>query len=673
MVDPVGSAAGRAIVAEDLFRIRGVSDPQISPDGDRIVFVVTQASEQGDEYSSNIWMVHSSGGQPRRFTAGPRRDYGPRWSLDGKCLAFFSDRESRGRSQLYVMPSDGGEAVKITDLENGLAGASPVWSPDGTRLAFTARVGGWQEPKDEKERGKSRPARVITTAMYKFDGEGFTHDRPTEVFVIPAKGGEPRQLTRAGVPAAWPAWSPDGRFVAFVSDHRPNWDEDWTTDIFVVSADGGESRRLTDTAGPVGQPTFSPDGRTIVYVGHRYPRDDGRNAHLFSVPIEGGKAVCLSESLDRPVWDFGRIGDFARPVWSADGDWIFFVGRDRATYPVYRVRPKGGELAARIIGGERSITGLSVARLTGHIAFAATDPTSPAEVFVANPDGTGERRVTDLNREWSAAVAPSPPERFSYRVDDNDLDGWIMKPFDFDPGKRYPALLWIHGGPHREFGYYYSHEFQVDAGAGYVLIYTNPRGSQGYGEAFSRACVGDWGGGDFRDIMAGLDEALRRYSFIDPERLGVIGISYGGYLTNWTITHTTRFKAACSEGSISNIHTQFGTSDIGHIWNVGESGGRLPWEDPAWYIERSPLTHVRNVATPLLLIHAEEDLRCPIDQAEQFFVALKKLRKDVTFVRFPGESHTFAALGRPRHRVERHRIILDWFEKNLRQPSERRS
>jgi dipeptidyl aminopeptidase/acylaminoacyl peptidase len=667
MVHEEGTPAKRAIVAEDLLRIRGVSDPQISPDGDRVAFVVTQASEENDEYTSNIWVVHTAGGPPRRFTAGLRRDYGPRWSLDGMRLAFFSDRESKGKSQLYVMPSDGGEAVKITDLENGVAGAGPVWSPDGSRLAFIARVGGWREPKEEKERGKSQPARVITTAKYKFDGEGFIHDRPTQVFVVRADGGEPLQVTHGDVPAAWPGWSPDGQFIAFVSDRRPNWDEDWATatDLFIVSAAGGDLVRLTDTAGPIWQPLFSPDGRTIVYVGHRYPGDDGRNAHLFSIPFEGGKAVCLTESLDRPVWDFGR------PVWSADGEWILFVARDRATYPVYRVRAKDGGPAARIIGGERCITGLSVARLTGHIAFAVTDPTCPAEVFVANPDGTAERPLTDLNREWNAAVLPSQPERFIYRRNDNDIDGWIMKPFDFDPRKRYPALLWIHGGPHREFGYYYSHEFQVDAGAGYVLIYTNPRGSQGYGEAFSRACVGDWGGGDFRDIMAGLDEALRRYSFIDPERLGVIGISYGGYMTNWTITHTTRFKAACSEGSINNIHTQFGTSDIGHIWNVGESGGRLPWEDPAWYIEHSPLTHVRNVETPLLLIHAENDLRCPIDQAEQFFVALKKLRKDVTFVRFPGESHTFAALGRPRHRLERHRIILDWFGKNLQQPPDR--
>ena len=435
MIDPVDrSTARRAIVAEDLTRVQGVSDAQISPDGARIAFVLTRASNETDEYTSNVWIAPAAGGEPRRFTTGARRAYGPRWSPDGTRLAFFSDRESPGKFQLYVMPSSGGEAVKITDLQNGVAGGGPVWSPDGRRLAFVAKVGGWQEPKDEKERGKSRPARVITTAMYKFDGEGFTLDRPAQVFVVAADGGESRQLTHGDVSAAWPAWSPDGRFVAFASDRRPNWDEDWSFDVFVVPADGGDPRRVTDTTGPTWQPMFSLDGQSIVYVGHRYPRDDGRNPHLLSVPLEGGTPVCLTESLDRPVWDF------ARPVWSADGESILFVGRDRGTYPVYRVRAKGGEPAAKIIDGERSITGISVARLTGVIAFTANDPTSPAEVFVANADGSGERQVTGLNREWNSAVAASRPERISYRRDRYDIDGWIMKPFGPGSTKRFAAL-----------------------------------------------------------------------------------------------------------------------------------------------------------------------------------------------------------------------------------------
>jgi dipeptidyl aminopeptidase/acylaminoacyl peptidase len=239
-----------------------------------------------------------------------------------------------------------------------------------------------------------------------------------------------------------------------------------------------------------------------------------------------------------------------------------------------------------------------------------------------------------------------------------------MKPFGFEPGKRYPALLNVHGGPHTQYGQYFFDEFQVYAGAGYVVIYTNPRGSQGYGEEYTRAVIGDWGGVDFADVMAGVDEALRRYDFIDPERLGVMGGSYGGFLTSWTVGHTTRFKAACSERAVNNTYTLFGTSDIGHSFSEAQSG-YLPWENMAWYIEHSPLTYAKDITTPLLIMHSENDLRCPMEQAEQLFVALKKLRREVLLVRFPDEDHELSRAGKPRHRLERFRYILQWFDKYL--------
>jgi dipeptidyl aminopeptidase/acylaminoacyl peptidase len=649
----------RAMTPQDITRIRWVSDPQISPDGRQVAFVVTMLSEEKDQYLSHIWVVDTAGGEPRRFTTGPRRDARPRWSPEGTHLAFISERDPQAKAQLYVMPVHGGEPTRLTDLPNGVG--NYLWSPDGSRLAFVSRVGGRQEPESEEERRKSRPPRVITTLKYKMNGEGFTYDRRPHLFVVPAAGGDPRQLTDGDFADVDPAWSPDGRHLAFVSARHADRDYDNAADIWIVPADGGAPRRLTDTAGPVSLPAFSPDGRRIAYLGHRYRHDAGRNKRIFTLPFEGGTPTCLTTTLDRTCAPFfASMG----PQWSADGQWITFAIEDQGDIPVYRVHTAGRTAPERIIGGARQVTGLSTSRHGPWLAFTATDPIAPAEVFVCQVDGTGEKQLSDLNRAWKGEVALSQPERLRYERQGQGLDCWVMKPFGCEPGKRYPALLNVHGGPHTQYGHHFHDEFQVYAGAGYAVIYTNPRGSQGYGEEFTRTVIGDWGGVDFADVMAGVDEALRRYDFLNPERLGVMGGSYGGFLTSWTVGHTTRFKAACSERAVNNTYTLFGTSDIGHSFSEAQSG-YLPWENMAWYIEHSPLTYAKEITTPLLIIHSEDDLRCPVEQAEQLFVALKKQRKEVLFVRFPDEDHELSRAGRPRHRLERFRCILQWFGKYL--------
>jgi len=650
----------RPAAAYDITSLRAVSDPRISPDGRRVAFVVTTASQERDEYQANVWVVDVEAPAPRRFTTGPTRDTAPRWSPDGRWLAFFSDRGPKKKPQLHVIPADGGEAVALTDLPAGVfAPLGPVWSPDSTRLAFLSRVGGWQEPEREDERGTSKPAHVISTLKYRFEGQGFTHDRHLHVFTVRVTGGAPTQITSGHFHHGAPTWSPDGTSLAFVAERHDTRDSDMLGAVYVVAADGGEPRRVSPTLRAMWAATFSPDGGAIAHVGMRVP-EDGYNFVIYTQPLDGAEATCLTERLDRSAWDM------VAPAWSADGASVLFVGRDRGSYPLYRARAKGGDPAEAIVRGPRGVLGFSVARDTGTIAFVASDAVSPPEVYVCDPDGGRERQLTDLNQVFNATVARSRPERFTFHRAGYDIDGWVLKPPSFDPATRYPALLWIHGGPHREFTDVYWHEAQVEAAAGYVVIYFNPRGSQGYGEAFSRACTGDWGGEDFADLMAGVDEALRRFPFIDGERLGVIGVSYGGYMTSWVVGHTDRFKAACSEAAINNVATQVGTSDIGHHWTIKEQGNEPPWDDPERYARRSPLTYVKDIRTPLLIVHGESDLRCNIVESEQLFVALKKLGREVVFVRVPDAGHGFGVLGRPRQRLERLRIVLEWFARYLR-------
>ena len=652
------SAGRRGMIPEDLTRLSLVTDPQLSPDGRRIAFVVTTLSEDRDEYLANIWVADVDGSSPRRFTAGPRRDLEPRWSPDGTRLAFLSERTPREKLQLYVMPADGGEPTKLTTLDNGVS--SVTWSPDGSSLAFVSPVGGPREPESEDERRKSRPARVITSLKYRLNAEGFIYDRRPHVFVVAIDGTAPVQLTDGDFIDADPTWAPDGQSIVFVSARHAERDDDDASDLWRVPVKGGAPQRLTATAGPVLLPAFSPDGRTLAYLARPGRNAFGRNVRVFTIPSTGGEAACLTSALDRSC---GAL--HVRPLWSPDGRSMIVAVEDHGDTGLWRVAAQSGEMPTRVVGGERALNGFSSSADGRLVAFTASDPLAPPEAFVCRADGTGERQLTRMNRAWTEEVALSSPERIRLTREGFEIDCWVMRPAGFVPGQRYPALLNIHGGPHAQYGHGFFDEFQVYAGAGYAVIYANPRGSQGYGEAFTQAVVGDWGGGDYADVMAALDEALRRHPFIDAERLGVLGGSYGGFLTSWTVGHTDRFKAACSERAVNCQYTMFGTSDIGHTFNVVELGGAMPWEDMARYVERSPLTYAKNIVTPLLILHSEEDLRCPIEQAEQLFVALKKLRREVRFVRFPGENHEMSRSGKPRHRLERFRHILEWFAGHL--------
>ncbi len=661
----------RKITIDDLLSLKWVGDPQLSPDGTRVVYVLTVADRDADTYRSHLWNVPMDGGDPRQFTAGEHRDSNPRWSPDGRSIAFISDRGARPEpgakkpKQLFVIPTDGGEARLIVSKE--YAPADPAWSPDGTRIAFVGKPPGSKPDSD---------VRVITRIKYKNDGEGFWDGRYKHIFVVPVSGATPRQLTDGNFDHLDPAWSPDGARLAFAANRTPEGDLSNVADIWVVPAAGGALQQLTTSTGPVATPAWSPDGRWIAYFGHDNAARSATNTGLWLVAAGGGTATNLTAAFDRSlahhvISDMRAHPKVGGPRWSDDGRQIFVLIAEGATNQIGVLDAAGGPVRV-LTSGRHEIYGYGIdpSGTTGMIA--TSDPSHPGDLWAGalEPGGmlTDQRRLTAVNETLLGDLRLSMPERFEYEGADGwPVEAWVMRPADFRDGERYPTILQIHGGPHGAYGEAFFHEFQVLAAEGFALVFTNPRGSQGYGQRFTAATQHDWGGKDYEDIMRGLDAALARYPFLDPGRLGVAGGSYGGFMTNWVVGHTDRFKAAVTMRSISNHLSQWGTSDLAFMKGFWEFPGD-PWENPLWYWERSPLAYVEKITTPLLILHSEEDLRCPIPEGEQLFIALKKLGRDTTFVRFPGESHDLSRNGKPAHRLERLRWIVRWMTDHLRAP-----
>ncbi|MBE3590814.1 MAG: S9 family peptidase [Firmicutes bacterium] len=685
---------GRKITARDLLALRWVGDPRLSPDGRRLAFVRTQADEIQNGYNSSIWLLDlQDGGEPRRLTYGENKngttvEEAPRWSPDGRRLAFTSNRT--GKPRIYILDLAGGEARPLTTEEQGAG--EVAWSPDGKRLAVVLRD---PEKKEGDEAGRAGAAagadtgaakaaanggqdgkkppkpdvRIITRLRYKFNGVGFIDpDRRRHIHIFDVKTGEARQLTFGGFDEGGIAWSPDGRWIAFVSNHRVDDPHESWSDIFIVPAEGGEPRRLTPSRGPSMAPAFSPDGRFIAYLGHDQG-DRVANVDLWIVPVEGGEPRNLTRAFDHTAgnsvgadakWDHGSSG----PVWSADGRTIFVTFTERGNCPIFAVDVQSGDV--RRVTPDEPLVVTSFDARGGTIAYVGANPLSPGDIYTMALDGTGLQRRTADNEALFKELELSVPEPFQYVGEGGQLlDAWIMKPVGLKPGEKAPLVLEIHGGPHTAYGNIFFHEFQLLAARGYGVLYTNPRGSTGYGEAFTRGCVGDWGGQDYRDIMAGVDAALERFDWIDRNRLGVTGGSYGGYMTNWIVGHTDRFKAAVTQRSISNLYSMYGTSDIGFHFNRRELGDAEMWDAEERIMERSPIRYARNVVTPLLIIHSDEDHRCPIEQAEQWYIALKRLGKTVEFVRFSGENHELSRSGKPVNRLERLERIVGWFDRFL--------
>jgi len=645
----------RPIAIDDLYEIRMVADPNISPDGARVAYVVTTVDREQNGYRCALWMVATSGSEPRQFTAGRGKDTSPRWSPDGSMLAFLSDRS--GRNQVHAMYADGGEAWQLTDGPN--AAGDIAWSADSRLLVYTTKL--------ELDNAPESDTRVITALKYKADGDGFLDGKRRHVFTIDvAEGSSARQITVGDWDCVQPALSPDGRFLACVSNRSDERANNTLTDVWVTDLNNAEAQRVTGEDGSYGLPVWSNDGRYLAYVGHANEATYGPVTLDDIYVWEHGtdEVRRLLGALDREpgnsiITDTKYATPNGLPIWDVNGDQIYTVVSDHGSVHIYACGLDGE--AEPVVTGNRDIQSFTRAS-DGTLAFAASTMARPADVFVVSSGA--ERPLTETNEDFLSGVEPGDVEEVRFESDLGcELHGWLLTPPGFDPATKYPAIVQVHGGPHGMYGTGFFHEMHVIAACGYVILFTNPRGSTGYGQALVVGSMGDWGGADYRDVMAGADY-LCGLEYVDTNRLGITGGSYGGYMVNWAIGQTDRFKAAVTQRSTANRISAYGTSDLNWSYNDWEYQGS-PYDNPDFYRERSPLTYVANINTPLLILHSENDLRCPITQAEEFFVALKKHGKTVEFVRFPNESHNLSRTGQPKHRVERLERLCGWFDRWL--------
>lgn len=668
----------RRVTAEDLYQLQLVSDPQISPDGWHVVFCLQRVDRETEKKHTNLWVVPTDGGPARQFTFGDQADSQPRWSPDGQQIAFLSTRDDaeRKQAQLYLIPFQGGEARRLTDLKGEFG--TFEWSPaaGSQEIVFSFRRKDQEEIEREADEAKKKlgiVSRRVTRVYFKHNGQGFLPNERWHLWTVDAATGQTRQLTEGDVyDETQPRWSPDGQSIAFVSNRSPDPDLDPdNVGLFIIPAAGGEMRQLETPVGEKSDPTFSPDGRWLAYFGKEGRGHWWRQVRLWLVPADGsGPARCLTWSHDfnissATINDLGGSPPLVAPTWSKDGRQIFFQVSHHGHTLLKSLSLDGESPAVETVIGDPGVVGtFTFDRDQAALAYFHADMTDPGQVWLRKLGSGQAAQLTQVNEDLLRALDLGELEEVWFKgAAGNDLQGWILKPPGFDPARRYPSILEIHGGPRVQYGHNFMHEFYYLAAHGYVVYFCNPRGGQGYGEEHAKSIWNNWGTVDYEDLMAWAD-VVASQPYIDPERMGVTGGSYGGYMTNWIIGHTDRFKAAVTQRCVSNLISMYGSSDFNWAFQQ-EFGDEPPWENLENYWRMSPLKYIGNAKTPTLVIHSEEDLRCDIEQGEQIFVALKRLGVETEMVRFPGESHELSRSGRTDRRVERLNCIREWFDRYL--------
>jgi dipeptidyl aminopeptidase/acylaminoacyl peptidase len=648
--------------ASDLLAFKTIPELDLSPDGARVAYVVSWIDTEKDEYRSTIHVAPTEGAGAAEFTRGPTRDSAPRWSPDGTQLAFLSDRAGEER-QLYVMSVRGGEPRQLTGVAGNAGSAS--WSPDGTKIAFSARISLEARPEDAgaRERWAQRP-RHVTKAQYKTDGHGYTFDARSHLFIVDVATGETKQLTDGDFEDRAESWSPDGRQIAFSRTRGGKNEYSWS-DIWVIDVASRAALRLTENVGRATSPTWSPDGTTIACYGSdaQVPGLGDPMVRVWTVPSAGGQPRRLTERYDRGAMLLPPPTVTPGPIWSKDNGSVTFIAGDHGNMHLVRAAIGDGSTTV-VVGGERQIAYASGRPGLG-IAFAAGVLAAPSDLYVTAWDGGGERRLTQLNKELLSQLVPVHGERRTFTSPHGGtVEGWLFLPAERRGPS--PLLVDIHGGPQSFMGNIFSLTYfyrYLLASRGWAVLALNPTGSGSYGSEFAHGIRGKWGDHDLAEQLAAVDQLVAE-GIADPDRLAVAGYSYGGFMTSWTIGHTDRFKAAVVGAPVVNQESFFGTSDIGMWFAPWEMGAGIT-EGREAFRRMSPINYVDKVTTPTLVLHGEADERCPIGQGEELFTGLVAAGKVPTeFVRYPGGSHMFIAQGRPSHRVDFNRRVVDWITRH---------
>ena len=686
------AAAKRPITETDLYKFTWIADPQISPDAQTVAFVQVTVNEKDNKYESSLFTVPAAGGTPPVRITGGTRDTTPRWSPDGKWIAFVRPND-KDVPQIHLLPMRGGEARALTDLPKGAGG--PVWSPDGRTIAFgsTTVAEDLKKPDPAAKPERKSDVKVVSRAVYRSNGNPtyVDADRHAHIWTVPvppagliSEKPEARAITSGDFDERGVQWSPDGETLYFVSDRvAESYYHANDSDIYSVPAAGpstelsagGGVTKVASIDGAIGALSVSPDGKRLAFVGtlNGQPIRSYSQPDLWVVNAAPGSAPKnLTESYDFDV-SSGIGGDQSAPrgenpkpiVWTKDGLSLIVATAENGSSNLKRILIATGRVEP-VTAGNHDVAAYTAAA-DGTIAATISTQTNIGDIAIVKAGDASAQRpalITHVNDPLFADIGQGEPEEIWYpSFDGRKVQAWILKPPDFDPAKKYPMILQIHGGPHAAYGNAYTHEFQWMAAKGYVVLFTNPRGSTSYGQEFGNLIQYRYPGDDYKDLLAGVDEVVKR-GYVDPSRLGVTGGSGGGLLTNWTITQTQRFKAAVSQRDIADWYGFWFTADFTLFQPTWFK--KAPWEDPQDFTARSPITHVANVTTPLMLILGDADYRTPPGEGgEMMFRALKYRKVPTVMVRFPRETHELSRSGEPMHRVERLQHIVGWMDKWL--------